>query len=466
MSIKKPELHIFAYSSSKVYGCAVYFRVVENNKAKVSFVIGKIRLAPLKEKLLSIPKLELHAAVTATRIKTMLLEETNFDVKRIYFWSDSKTVLKYIYNEKKHFPVYVMHRLDEIRSNSNITDWNYIPTHHNISDACTRPIDFIDFKDRNDYLCGPRFLQANEINEYIGAGKIYHDPEISLSTHKVLNSEIDNFTVNDTRKSIIAWNNFSSWIKLLKVISFLKHLIQRFKRHKKIIDNKLSEPTRVIAEHMNNTHDVIIELIQKETFKQGLQDLFSSSQVNQNSKLVTLNPILDNNIIKVGGPLKNIIGIPNNLKHQIILPRHHPVTDLLILHYHKSNHHCGRDQTPALLRERYWIVKAKSIIRLLCKHARSMPKPQLMGNLPKERIAVFKPPFTITGVDCFGPVTIKQYKRTRTSSNKQIKRYGIIFTCLTTRAVHLELSIDMITDGFLMTLRRFIARRGEPDIIW
>ena len=71
---------------------------------------------------------------------------------------------------------------------------------------------------------------------------------------------------------------------------------------------------------MKNTHDVIIELIQKETFKQKLQDLFSSSQVNQNSKLVTLNPILNNNIRKVGGRLKNIINIPNNLKHQIIPP--------------------------------------------------------------------------------------------------------------------------------------------------
>ena len=74
----------------------------------------------------------------------------------------------------------------------------------------------------------------------------------------------------------------------------------------------------------------------------------------------------------------------------MILPRHHPVTDLLILHYHKSNHHCGRDQTLALLRERYWIVKAKSIIRkvlstcLLCKHARSMTKPQLMGTYQRK----------------------------------------------------------------------------------
>ena len=100
MSVKKPELHIFADSLSKAYDCAAYFRVVENNKGKVSFVIGKSRLGPLKEKRLSIAKLELQAAVTAARIKTKLLEETNFDVERIYFWSDSKTISKYICNEK------------------------------------------------------------------------------------------------------------------------------------------------------------------------------------------------------------------------------------------------------------------------------------------------------------------------------------------------------------------------------
>ena len=83
-----------------------------------------------------------------------------------------------------------------------------------------------------------------------------------------------NSQINDTRKSIIAWNNFSSWIELLKVISFLKHFIQRFKLHSRVIDIKLSEPTKEAAEHMNNTHDVMIELIQKETFKQELQDLF------------------------------------------------------------------------------------------------------------------------------------------------------------------------------------------------
>ena len=65
-----------------------------------------------------------------------------------------------------------MHRLNEIRSNSTITDWSYIPIHHNVSDAFARPIDFVDFKDRKDCLYGPRFLQAKEVNEYIGTGKI------------------------------------------------------------------------------------------------------------------------------------------------------------------------------------------------------------------------------------------------------------------------------------------------------
>ena len=99
ISVKKPELHIFADSLSNAYDCTAYFRVIENNKPKVSFVIGKIRLVLLKENRLSIPKLELQAAVTATRIKTKLLEENNFDEERVYFWRDSKTVL-YIQQEK------------------------------------------------------------------------------------------------------------------------------------------------------------------------------------------------------------------------------------------------------------------------------------------------------------------------------------------------------------------------------
>ena len=85
MSVEQPELHIFADSSSKAYGCAAYLRLVKDDQVQVSFVIGKSRLAPLKEKRLSIPKLELQAATIAVRIKVKLLSETNFKVKKFIF---------------------------------------------------------------------------------------------------------------------------------------------------------------------------------------------------------------------------------------------------------------------------------------------------------------------------------------------------------------------------------------------
>ena len=90
----------------------------------------------------------------------------------------------------------------------------------------------------------------------------------------------------------------------------------------------------------------------------------------------------------------------------------------------------------------------------------------MQTRLPKERIAIFKPPFTITEADCFGPVTIKQYKQPRKSKNNQIRRNWFLFTHLTTKPVRLDLSRNITTNSFLTTLRQFIAQRGEPDIIW
>ena len=77
---------------------------------------------------------------------------------------------------------------------------------------------------------------------------------------------------------------------------------------------------------------------------------------------------------------------------------------------------------------------------------------------------MFDPPFTHTGVDYFGPNTIKRGKRTRASTGTD-KRYGVVFTCLTYRAIHLELAGDLSTDRFIMALQRFASRRGKPRSI-
>jgi len=159
-----------------------------------------------------------------------------------------------------------------------------------------------------------------------------------------------------------------------------------------------------------------------------LKSLFEKPQINNNDRT---------SIRQFHQELKCV----NTSKHQIILPTYHQVTQLIIKHIHESNHHCGRDQTLSFVRLNYWII------------------PTTMDNTNHQ------PPFTHTGIHYFGPILIKKRRKTR-STQAEIKRYGDLFTCLTTRAVHLEVAGDMSTDSFLLTLRRFIARRGKPQTIY
>ena len=140
------ELHLFSGSSSHVFGCLVYFRnITEENLVNVSFFIGKRSLTPLNEKTLSIPKLELQTAVTAVPIKNKLIEEAELNVNLVFFWTNSEIVLTYTKNDNKRFPVFVTHRITEIRGHSNKNEWHYIPSIFNAAGDCTRPITFVEF---------------------------------------------------------------------------------------------------------------------------------------------------------------------------------------------------------------------------------------------------------------------------------------------------------------------------------
>ena len=87
-----------------------------------------------------------------------------------------------------------------------------------------------------------------------------------------------------------------------------------------------------------------------------------------------------------------------------------------------------------------------------------------MGDLPKERLSIGKTPFNNTRVDYFGPYYVKKSKMTRTTKGVN-KCYGVLFTCLTTRAMHIELAGDLSTDDFLLALWRFISCHGTVEII-
>ena len=80
------------------------------------------------------------------------------------------------------------------------------------------------------------------------------------------------------------------------------------------------------------------------------------------------------------------------------------------------------------------------------------------ADLPLDRVTPHEPAFTSVGVDYFGPFAVKR-------GRGREKRYGCMFTCLTTRAVHIETADTLDTDSFLNCLYRFMARRGEPRLL-
>ena len=88
-----------------------------------------------------------------------------------------------------------------------------------------------------------------------------------------------------------------------------------------------------------------------------------------------------------------------------------------------------------------------------------------MSNLPEARLTINQSLFINTGIDYFGPLSVKQGRRTR-STDETFKKYGAIFTCLSTRAVHIELAGNLSTDNFILALRRSISRRGHPKNIF
>ena len=97
---------------------------------------------------------------------------------------------------------------------------------------------------------------------------------------------------------------------------------------------------------------------------------------------------------------------------------------------------------------------------IICRKLRKKPLDQLMGQIPSLRVATDFPPFSNTAIDMFGPLHVKRNRKTLKEAQV------VIFTCMTTRAVHLELVNDKTSDAFLMAFRRFVSLRGHPNVCW
>lgn len=177
--------------------------------------------------------------------------------------------------------------------------------------------------------------------------------------------------------------------------------------------------------------------------------------------LLACNPFILNGILRVGGRLEHS-DLPIDQKHPMILPPHHHVTRLIVEMCHRDAGHSGTLHVLATVREKYWILRGQSAVGKIlrecisCRQRSARVGEQWMADLPRSRVMAGHRPFHSTFVDYFGPIKVKL-------GRSEHKRYGCIFTCMATRAIHLEAVESLDTSAFLQAFFRFADRRGKPS---
>lgn len=170
-------------------------------------------------------------------------------------------------------------------------------------------------------------------------------------------------------------------------------------------------------------------------------------------------------MLRVKGRTKACAFIDRDAAEPVILPRDHHVTRLIISAVHERFNHQNHETVVNEILQRYRVPRLKATYRQIrkecqqCKILLASPKPPAMADLPKARLSAFSRPFTHMGVDYFGPILISVGRRTE-------KRWGVLATCLTTRAIHLQIAHTLTTDSCVMAIRNIMARRGIPAAIY
>ncbi|KAK6195425.1 hypothetical protein SNE40_000861 [Patella caerulea] len=460
------QIHYFSDASTQAYSqCSILRLTDTQGRINCSFVIGKARVMPIKP--LTIPRLELTAAVTSVRISQQLRRELDYNNYEEYFWTDSKVVLGYIANETRRFHVFVAHRVQEIQENTDASKWYYIDTKSNPADIGTRRITVQDFIKKPQWITGPDFLYGKEI---IPSSKEYpllpNDPECKkiTATSLMINAQ-------ETHSSLLKHlEYFSSWYRARRAIALCRKYIKilRSKVHSRQTGEEIIQnQTELTVKEIIEAEVVIIKEIQSKHFKEEIklvEEKENSNPISKKSPLHNLDVFLDHRkLLCVGGRIGRA-NFEDPIKFPVILPKEEHITRIIIDHFHKKVNHQGRGITMNEIRSSgYWILNGINMVKsciykcITCRKLRGYLQTQKMANLPSDRLDPV-PPFTNSAVDYFGPFTIK-------IGRKEVKRYGVLFTCLASRSVHLEIAEKMDTDSFLNAYRRFVCRRGPVRIL-
>ena len=447
------QLHVFVDASLNAYAAVAYLRFSNATDTKCCLISSKTRIAPLKP--ISVPRMELMAAIIGLRLAKFIENELTIQIDSRTFWSDSKDVLFWIRSDARKFKQFVAVRVGEILEGSNIDEWRWVPSAENVADEATKWSKNINFDPAQRWFVGPDFLSKNEefwpVTTFVTSTD--NSPEFvgHIELKKVYVSQFAAICPEPTR--------FSKWENLRRTLQFVLKFL-KLTGHNAFKSEALK--TLMNADHLARIEDILVRVSQEESFGEELSCLQNSTQISRKSEIFKCTPYVDEfGVLRVRGRIDAMLDVTMDQKRPIILHRKHYITFLIADYYHRRYHHHHNEIVVNEMRQRYWIYGLRSLVRTIgkncqiCKNRRAMPCPPEMAALPPERLAAYTRPFTFTGVDYFGPLEIVVGRRRE-------KRWGVLFTCMTVRAIHVEIAASLSSDSFILALKQFIARRGCP----
>ena len=436
--IKDPEMIIFCDSSKKAYGAVAYVRWErEDGGYHVNILCSKNRIAPMRQ--LSIPRLELCAAVLAVRLRVTIEKEMRYKFSKTIHITDSEIVRAQIQKESYRFNTFVGTRVAEIQSKSEPTDWYWVSSKENSADLTTRECNPTELDIESVWQRGPEFLYQ-EYSEWPVKQTIM--PELPDVVFAKVTLNTGNFT-----NQLVDVHRFSNMRRLLSVIARVMNAVRR--RSLKAIS---CDPS---TEDVQRAELYLVKNAQ------------ASLPPDWEKRYKRLGPKMrEDGIITVGSRMAKWLKDDWNCSQFILLPPKDPFSELYLSHIHNEDH-CGVESSLARVQVKYWILGARKTMKsirkrcVLCRRIDKFCTSQCMGELPKERLQPC-PPWYNVSVDLFGPFWVCDTVKRRVKK----KVFGVIFSCMVTRSVHLDISEGYDTRNFLTVLKKFTCLRGFPKKLY
>ena len=404
-------------------------------------------------------------AVLGLRLALSIAKVLKIDQSLLTFWSESMNVLWWIQRPSRSFRPFIANRIGEIHDSSSPIQWHHVSTHQNLANLPTRGMSVTELKGSETWWKGPKFLSMPE--DTWPKTEIDVTPEATLEVRKKARATLD---VPGTESVLYAltpqtWrlhpSRYSSWTRLLRVPAWVHQFLNNCGMQP---DERRSG--KLSSQEISDAETDIIKEAQQEAFQEEYKALANFTSVPQNSKLLSLNPILDEDcLLRSDGRLHYADYLPFDARYPVILPGKSGVTRLIVKSYHeRSNHAVGTNHTLSLLSGRFWIMQGREEIRdcesecCECRKRKGKATKHIMAPLPKIQLKLPLRAFAQTAVDFAGPFLTIQGR-----GKKRAKRYLCLFTCLTSRAVHLEMAFGLDTDSFLDAFDRMTNWRGLPE---